>query len=140
MIELYIETKIVNKRAGFAVLLKSGSHRWEKSMDCGEVAGNLAALHGVTYALASIKPHHRQAEIKLYTSNQYIHMMLEKDQNGYWEKVPKNYIEAVEEMRKRISGTPRITFALPSPGPDLARVKEMALTAAKEGRCIDNKN
>jgi len=88
-----------NKGSGFAVILLSLNHKWERSVCIGECSANQAVLKAIKFGLLSISESYKNMPIKIYLCNKYARDMLSKDDDGYYKTTPKANKNEIMEIR-----------------------------------------
>ena len=143
-IELFIDGRNFGKNFGasFAVILCGGEKKkyvWERSFDCEDVTTNQACLHGLLFALHSVKKSNRSDDIMINFVNQYMHSMLEKDDEGWKRKPGKSNEGMINGIRKTISEYPNIKISNEK-SKLMKRAQSFSSDAAKKKKYVDSRN
>lgn len=135
-LEAYVEGKTYGQDgSGFAVILLSKTNEWRRSFAYGNFNSNLAELHATHFALLSIAHCFRtDKEIILNIKSQYVRTMLERDENGYFTKIPKKNKELIEKIRSMLTDNVSI---VKSKGERSEICSEMVENAVKNNSPID---
>lgn len=102
-IEIYADSAISRDQgAGFAVILVSLNHRWERSFSIGGCTANQAALQATKFGLLSIAECYKNHPVKLFVKSKYVRDMLAKDSDGYFKMNPSVNKDIIDEIRTLI--------------------------------------
>jgi len=93
-----------NQGSGFAVILISLNHKWERSFSIGEYSANQSVLQSIKFGMLSIAEYYKEFPIKLYLRSKYARDMLAKDDDGYYKMNPKANKELITEIRSLMEG------------------------------------
>lgn len=122
--------------SGFSVILRSKASEWKRSFAYGNYSANQAEMLAVKFALLSVADSYKNTPITINSRNRYLRDMLEKDDEGYYTKVPKANKEILDQIRELIDTKKDITVV----GDEDELSKECAkLTerAVKDGELVD---
>ena len=144
MIQIFVDGRNFGKNHGaaFATILigENGGRRyvWERSFDCDQVTTNQACMHGILFALHSVKKEHRSNEVELCFKNKYVLGLLGK-KDGSWAKKSKTNPELLDQLREVFEEFPKISIAQ-SDGDHFKRAQKFSSDVAKKNGAVDNRN
>lgn len=136
-IEIYTCGKTLGKDgSGFAVILRSISNIWKRSMAYGKMSANQAEIEAIKFGFLSIAKSYSDADIILYTKNKYVRDMLAK-KDGLYKMVPKANLESIKSMRDLYDNFKNIQIE--SDGELCDVCSELCVAAIKDGIEINDK-
>jgi len=100
MIDIHVDGRTYGKLgSGFAVILRSTSNIWKRSISYGNLSANQAEIRAATFGMLSVTDAYKNEETKLMIKNKYVRDMLEKDKDGCYLKVAKANADIITELR-----------------------------------------
>lgn len=122
--------------SGFAVILRHKTGEWKRSFAYGNYSANQAEMLAIKFALLSISKSYSDAPIVINSGNKYVRDMLEKDEDGYYVKVPKANKELLEEIRELIDNAKEILI-ISDKNDIYEECVKMAEKTIKSGKQVD---
>ena len=136
-IEIYADGKTFGKSgSGFAVVLLSKTNEWKRSFAYGNYTTNVACLLAIKFGLLSIAKPFSHLPVKIFTKNQYVANIFERDENGYYCMVPKANKELVEEIKILMTDN---TQVIKDSNDRLEECSELVTSAVKDKNLTDSR-
>lgn len=124
--------------SGFSIILRSKTNEWKRSFSYGNYSANQSEMLAIKFSLLSISDSYKNTQITINSHNKYVRDMLEKDEDGYYIKVPRVNKEILKEIRNLVDQQKQIKII--NENNDLS--KECAILtekAVKKGELINIK-
>lgn len=124
--------------SGFSVILRSKTSEWKRSFAYGNYSANQSEMLAVKFALLSVADSYKNVPIVINSRNKYVRDMLEKDEDGYYTKVPKANKELLEEIRELVDSKAKVVV-IGNKDELSDECAKMAESAVKNGELVNIK-
>jgi hypothetical protein len=138
-IEIWVDGRsIIKKGSGFSVVLISETNKWVRSFAYGKYNTNKIDLLAVKFGLLSLAEPFKKHRTKVFSKNDYIIGMFERDERGYYKQNASSNVELVTEIRDLIKE--RNVMVVKSEGQLSEFARSLTTRAIEENKLVDMRN